>query len=100
MRSHALTALGKCGLALVAPLLRDALTATDPMEATAAERGLESLARTVGAEMLATVFADEKRQWVLARKENIYRRLKEPESQTRKPRATRRLTSSRPKRRT
>jgi hypothetical protein len=97
VRSHALVALGRCGLALALPVLRDGLAAADPIEAASAERGLEALAGTLGAEILVTGFADERRKAVLARRETVSLRLKNRESRKPKSEAIRHVTVSRPR---
>src|SRR5262245_3173541 len=52
VRSYALLALGQTGLKLTAPLLRDALSATESTERQAAEVALCALARRVGTGIL------------------------------------------------
>jgi len=52
VRSHALVALGRTGLGVVAPLLAGRLTAVERTERLAAEHGLAALAQAAG---LATV---------------------------------------------
>lgn len=58
-RSHALLALGATGLKVVAPLLRDALSAQEPTERQAAEAGLRVLARRVGVATLRVLRENE-----------------------------------------
>ncbi|BBX33340.1 hypothetical protein MMAG44476_17082 [Mycolicibacterium mageritense DSM 44476 = CIP 104973] len=48
MRSSALLSLADTALAMVAPVLRDALASRDAMERAAAEKGIAKLARDVG----------------------------------------------------
>jgi hypothetical protein len=97
VRSHALVALGRCGLALALPVLREGLAAADPMEAASAERGLEALTYTLGAEILVTGFADEKRKAVLARRKSVSVRLMNRESRKPQSQAIRHVTVSRPR---
>ena len=60
VRSHALIALGRTGLTLAAPLLRDALRSTEGQERLAAEAGLRLLGGRVGPAMLAALRQSER----------------------------------------
>lgn len=59
VRSHALLALGATGLKVVAPLLRDALSAEDSTERQAAEAGLKLLERRAGVATLRVLRENE-----------------------------------------
>lgn len=60
VRSNALVALGRTGLKVVAPLLRDALKAEESYERQAAETGLLALGRKGGRGVLRLVLENEK----------------------------------------
>src|SRR5262249_14806507 len=60
VRSHALLALGRTGLTLAAPLLRDALRSTEREERLAAETGLRLLGARVGSAILAVLRESER----------------------------------------
>lgn len=85
VRSHALVALGQSGVALAAPVLRDRLAASESLEASAAERGLEALARSVGADVVRAAFAHESRETIVARGKLLIERL-EAQPTARRPR--------------
>jgi HEAT repeat protein len=70
VRSNALLALGRTGLKVVVPLLRDGLKAEESHERQAAEVGLAALGRKTGHGVLRAVFEnerDEKIREVLSR---------------------------------
>jgi HEAT repeat protein len=75
VRSHALVALGQTGLALAAPILRDRLAAEEPLEAAAAERGLEALADRAGPDVVRAALADESRPIIAERGKRVIERL-------------------------
>lgn len=81
-RGAALVALGQTGLRIVAPILAEGFTARDPIEATAAERGVIALARAVGEPELRAAFHGERRKPVL---EGVERALRAA-AQEREPR--------------
>jgi HEAT repeats len=60
VRSYALLALGQTGLKLTAPLLRDALSATESTERQAAEVALCTVARRVGPAILRALLQIER----------------------------------------
>jgi HEAT repeat protein len=55
VRSHALLALGRTGLTIAAPLLRDALRSSESQERQSAEAGLRLLGRRSGLATLAAL---------------------------------------------
>ena len=59
-RSHALVALGRTGLTLAAPLLRDALRSEDDQERRAAEVGLRLLGGRAGPAIVAALRQNER----------------------------------------
>jgi HEAT repeat protein len=92
VRSHALVALGQTGVALAASVLRERLAASEPLEVSAAERGLEALGRSAGPEVVRAAFADESRKAIAERGKLLLERLEA--KPTRHPR--RRKTTGQP----
>jgi hypothetical protein len=87
-RSAALVALGRTGLGAVAPILAEGLRAPDPIEATAAERGVIALGRSLGESGLRAVFHGDRRKAVLAGLERALKQLAQ-EGKPRRPRPKR-----------
>jgi HEAT repeats len=93
VRSHALLALGRTGLKVVAPLLRDALKAEESHERQAAEAGLLALASKTGHGVLRVVFEAEKDERARSALDRILSRL----DQQKGVKEGTQQTSSRPK---
>jgi HEAT repeat protein len=75
VRSHALLALGTTGLKVVAPLLRDAMRATESTERQAAEAALKILARRTGPSTLRFLLETERDEQTRTSLERIRRSL-------------------------
>lgn len=60
VRGHALVALGRTGLTIAAPLLRDALRSQEPEERRAAEAGLRLLGGRAGGSIVAALRESER----------------------------------------
>ncbi|MDP9232405.1 MAG: HEAT repeat domain-containing protein [Actinomycetota bacterium] len=86
VRSHALVALGQTGVALAAPVLRERLGASEPLEVSAAERGLEALARSAGPEVVRAAFVGESRKAIAERGKLLIERLEAKPGTRRAPR--------------
>ncbi len=99
VRGAALAALGRTGLRAVAPILADGLAAQEPVEAAAAEHGIASLARTIGAAGLRAALAAERRKIVLERLDRALVRTAETEKPPRRPRKPRKTGADDRKRR-
>jgi HEAT repeats len=85
VRSYALLALGQTGLKLTAPLLRDALSATESTERHAAEVALRTVAQRAGPAILRALLQNERDDATRVSLERILTSLEE--------RPKRRLTS-------
>jgi HEAT repeats len=85
VRSYALLALGQTGLKLTAPLLRDALSATESTERQAAEVALRTVAQRAGPAILRALLQNERDDATRVSLERILTSLEE--------RPKRRLTS-------
>jgi hypothetical protein len=97
-RSSALAALGKTGLMMAGPLLREGLHSTEPLERVSAEKGLLTLGEKIGAGALRAIFegeSDENTLRILAR---IAGGLAPASPKAGKPAPKRRKTSRRPAR--
>ncbi len=71
VRSYALISLGKTGLLLVAPVLREGLMSAEPIESIAAEKALTALGRKVGITAFRSLFENEQEEYVQQKIERV-----------------------------
>jgi HEAT repeat protein len=88
IRSQALLTLANTKLQLAVPVLRDALASRDPVEATAAAKGLVALAQAFGSGAIQSQFRGERRKVMLERLNEVLAQAEIPPTKRAKPRQT------------